>query len=51
MKGNFTHLTASRVGTIPLSFANQGQEAIKLSWTNPDYTFTTGLSSQDVSYC
>jgi len=48
--GTSPNLTASRVGTIPLSFANQGQEAIKLSWTNPDYTFTTGLSSQDVSY-
>lgn len=43
-------LSASRTGTIPLSFATQDQEAIKLSWTNPDYTFTTGISSQNVNY-
>jgi len=48
--GTSPNLTASRVGTIPLSFANESQEAIRLSWTNPDYKFTTGLSSQDVSY-
>jgi starch-binding outer membrane protein SusE/F len=43
-------LSASRIGTIPLSFSAKDQEAIKLSWTNPDYKFTTGISSQDVSY-
>lgn len=43
-------LTASRSGTIPLSFAMRNQEAIKLTWTNPEYRFTTGISSQDVSY-
>ena len=39
-------LTASRTGTIPLSFATNDQEAVKLSWTNPDYMFTTGVSSR-----
>jgi len=43
-------LTSSPTGTIPLSFANKDQEAIKLAWTNPDYKFTTGLSSQNVTY-
>ena len=43
-------LTASRTGTIPLSFTNSAQEAIKLSWTNPEYKFTTGINSQDVNY-
>lgn len=43
-------LSASRTGTIPMSFANSNQEALKLTWTNPDYKFTTGVSSQDVSY-
>ena len=43
-------LSADRSGTIALSFATQDQEAIKLSWTNPDYMFTTGISSHDVSY-
>jgi hypothetical protein len=43
-------LTASKSGTIPLSFANKDLEGIKLSWTNPDYKFTTGISSQGVNY-
>lgn len=43
-------LTASRTGNIPLSFATKDQEAVKLSWTNPNYQFTTGTSSQNVSY-
>lgn len=43
-------LTASRTGNIPLSFATKDQEAVKLSWTNPSYQFTTGTSSQNVSY-
>lgn len=43
-------LSASVNGSIPLSFANKDQEAVKFSWTNPGYQFTTGISSQDVSY-
>ena len=43
-------LTSSITGTIPLAFNNKDQQALKLSWTNPDYKFTTGLSSQSVSY-
>lgn len=43
-------LTSSMTGTIPLSFANASGEAIRLSWTNPDYMFTTGVSSHDVDY-
>lgn len=36
--------------TIPLSYINKDLNAIKISWTNPNYQFNTGLSSQDVSY-
>ncbi len=43
-------LTASVTGTIPLSFINKDNEAVKFTWTNPNYQFTTGISSQDVSY-
>lgn len=43
-------LTSSVSGTIPMSFVNSKNEAIRLSWTNPDYQFTTGVSSQDVNY-
>ena len=43
-------LSASKTASIPLSFMDKDLEAVKLSWTNPNYVFTTGLSSQDVSY-
>ncbi|MDN3659257.1 SusE domain-containing protein [Ferruginibacter paludis] len=36
--------------TLPLSFANKDNAALNLSWTNPNYMFNTGVSSQDVSY-
>lgn len=35
---------------LPLSFVNRDNEALKLTWTNPNYKFNTGVSSQDVSY-
>ena len=35
---------------LPLTYLNRDKEAINLSWTNPDYKFNTGNSSQDVSY-
>src|SRR3981081_4621573 len=43
-------LSSTVTDTIRLSFANKDNQAITLSWTNPDYKFTTGLSSQDVNY-
>lgn len=42
-------LTAS-TSTINLAFANADNQAVKLSWTNPDYRFNTGVSSHDVNY-
>ena len=36
--------------TLPLSFAAKDNEALKLTWTNPNNQFNTGISSQDVSY-
>lgn len=43
-------LTSNVSGSIPLSFANKDNPALTLSWTNPNYLFTTGVSSQSVSY-
>lgn len=43
-------LAANRTGTIPMSFLTRDNEAVTLSWTNPDYRFTTGVSAQDVTY-
>jgi starch-binding outer membrane protein SusE/F len=42
-------LTGS-TGAVKLSPATESQDALILNWTNPDYTFTTGISSQDVNY-
>jgi hypothetical protein len=35
---------------LPLSYVNRDKEALKLTWTNPNYKFNTGVSSQDVNY-
>lgn len=43
-------LSANRTDVIPLAFLTKDEEAVKFSWTNPDYKFTTGVSSQDVNY-
>ena len=43
-------LSASSTAALVLADANKSNQAIKFSWTNPDYQFTTGLSSQDVTY-
>jgi|SRR5690242_3060665 hypothetical protein len=43
-------LTSSVSDTVPLSDATKSNEALTLSWTNPNYQFNTGLSSLDVNY-
>jgi hypothetical protein len=48
--GSTPTLQSSVSGVIPLSFSNEDKEAITLTWTNPNYQFTTGTSSQDVNY-
>jgi len=47
--GNQPVLTSTKT-SVALSPFTENQEALKLTWTNPDYTFTTGVSSQDVNY-
>lgn len=43
-------LSANKTTTIPLAFATKDNEAVTFTWTNPAYKFSTGSSSQDVSY-
>jgi hypothetical protein len=43
-------LTASTTAPMVLLLINKPNEAVRFSWTNPNYQFTTGVSSQDVSY-
>ena len=45
-----TVITNSGTPNVIMGFATQTEEAVKFEWTNPDYQFTTGVSSQDVSY-
>lgn len=42
-------LSASTANVV-LTPATVNNEAISFAWTNPEYQFTTGVSSQDVSY-
>jgi hypothetical protein len=42
-------LTAS-TNAVRLEPGEENNTALRLSWTNPDYEFTTGVSSHDVKY-
>ncbi len=48
--GNAPTLSASVTGPLVLTIPNRNNPAITFNWTNPDYQFTTGISSQDVTY-
>jgi hypothetical protein len=43
-------LTATSTSAMTLAPANAGNFAIRFNWTNPNYRFNTGISSQDVTY-
>lgn len=43
-------LTASSTAAMVLLEPNKNNFAIRFNWTNPNYRFTTGISSQDVTY-
>ena len=43
-------LSSSLTGTIPLSYATASSKAVSFNWTNPNYSFQTGVSSQNVTY-
>lgn len=49
-EGTAPVLTASTTADMVLENANKDKQAMILSWTNPEYRFTTGVSSQDVTY-
>jgi len=40
----------SSSSSVSLVYADAAKTALTLSWTNPNYQFTTGISSQDVQY-
>jgi hypothetical protein len=41
---------AASTSNVSLEAGQESNTALTLNWTNPDYKFTTGLSSQDVTY-
>lgn len=43
-------LTATSTSPMVLLIGNKDNFAIRFNWTNPEYRFTTGISSQDVTY-
>jgi hypothetical protein len=47
--GKNPSITASKSAVV-LTPATEPNEAITFNWTNPEYQFSTGLSSQDVQY-
>jgi len=49
-EGGTAPVLSANKTTIALSYANATNEAVAFSWTNPNYMFTTGISSQNVSY-
>jgi hypothetical protein len=48
--GKVPVLAASVTGSIPLAFATENNPAVRFNWTNPEYGFASGVSSQDVAY-
>jgi starch-binding outer membrane protein SusE/F len=40
----------SNNSNLPISYNNRDANAITFSWTNPDYQFSNGVSSLDVTY-
>ena len=47
--GTPPQLSASTANVV-LEPGSESNIALVLNWTNPDYKFTTGISSQDVTY-
>ena len=50
VSGTAPVLAASSTANLVLNIAQKAAPALSFSWTNPNYSFTTGLSSQDVTY-
>ncbi len=48
--GNNPVLTSSSAASLVLLPVNATQTAITFNWTNPNYKFNTGVSSQNVTY-
>ncbi len=50
LEGGTAPVLTATVTDLILTDATKADDAVTFSWTNPDYTFTTGVSSQNVNY-
>ncbi|MBX9783016.1 MAG: SusE domain-containing protein [Chitinophagaceae bacterium] len=48
--GGTAPVVSANTNAVRLEPGEEGNLALRLNWTNPDYKFTTGTSSQDVNY-
>jgi hypothetical protein len=49
-EGGTPPVLSASTSTVTLESGQEANTAIVFNWTNPDYKFTTGLSSHDVTY-
>lgn len=49
-EGGTAPVLTGSTGTVKLTPGTETSDAITFNWTNPEYRFTTGISSQDVMY-
>jgi starch-binding outer membrane protein SusE/F len=49
-EGGTAPVLSANKTVIPMTYLTRDNEAVVLNWTNPNYRFTTGISSQDVTY-
>jgi len=50
LEGGKAPVLTTSTNDVILAPGTESQPGIAFSWTNPDYMFTTGVSSQDVTY-
>ncbi len=49
-EGGTAPVISANTTAVRLEPGEEANEAIRFNWTNPNYRFTTGISSQDVNY-
>src|SRR5688572_3426480 len=49
-EGGTAPVVTTSATNVALEPGSEANTAIVLNWTNPNYVFSTGVSSQDVSY-
>lgn len=50
LEGSTAPQVTASTTAVRLEPGEEANQALRINWTNPDYRFTTGISSQNVSY-